>query len=76
MTKAPTVYGIRSCHTMPHSAAMAETAVAKMSRKRWSRAWPALRRSAVGLVLVIIGILHDGSVYHHWRNAHRDHLHG
>src|SRR5688572_29608300 len=49
---------------MPHSAAMADTAVAKMSRKRWSRAWPVLRRSAVGLVRVITGILHDGSVYH------------
>ena len=34
MTKAPTVYGMRSCQAMPHSAAMAPTAVAKMSRNR------------------------------------------
>src|SRR5581483_28173 len=56
-TNAPTVYGIRSCQTMPHSAAMADTAVAKMSRNRWSMAWPTLRSRAVGLVLDMAGSL-------------------
>jgi hypothetical protein len=49
MTKAPAVYGIRSVHTIRQSAAMAATAVAKISRNRWSRPWPTLRRSAVGV---------------------------
>src|SRR5882724_279020 len=34
---------------MPHSAAMAPTAVAKIRRKRWSMAWPALSSSEVAL---------------------------
>src|SRR5512145_994634 len=40
---------MRSCQIMPQSAAMAATAVAKMSRKRWSIAWPALSSSVVAL---------------------------
>jgi hypothetical protein len=38
---------------------MAATAVAKIRRKRWSRAWPALSRSAVGLPLDMAVILHQ-----------------
>src|SRR4026209_309327 len=40
---------MRSCQAIPHSAAMAPTAVAKIRRKRWSTAWPALSRSEVAL---------------------------
>src|SRR4029434_230533 len=36
---------------MPHCVAMDATAVAKISRKRWSMAWPRFSSSAVGLVL-------------------------
>src|SRR6266850_5325695 len=62
MTKAPAVYGIRSCQIIPQSAAMAPTAVAKISRKRWSSAWPALRSKAVGLPVDMAGILpHHGT---------------
>src|SRR5215470_12172017 len=49
MTKAPAAYGMRSCQSMSHCWAIAPTAVAKMSRKRWSRAWPTLRSRDVGL---------------------------
>jgi hypothetical protein len=41
---------MRSCQSIPHCVAIAETAVAKISRKRWSMAWPTFRSSAVGLV--------------------------
>src|SRR5262252_8253077 len=49
MTKAPAANGMRSCQSMSHCWAIAPTAVAKMSRKRWSRAWPTLRSRDVGL---------------------------
>src|SRR5262249_47706320 len=62
ITNAPAVYGIRSCQTMPQSAAMAPTAVAKIRRKRWSSAWPALRRAAVERAVDMAQILqHDWS---------------
>src|SRR4029453_13887691 len=35
---------------MPHCVAMDATAVGKISRKRWSMAWPRFSSSAVGLV--------------------------
>src|SRR5262249_53654873 len=62
ITNAPAVYGIKSCHTMPQSLAMAPTAVAKMGKKRRSSGWPALRRSAVERAVDMAQILqHDWS---------------
>ena len=57
---------------MPHCGAIADTAVAKISRKRWSIAWPTFSSSAVGLVFdmgpLVSATLRDGSA---WRRAYR-----